>query len=179
MVYVVPNMNPDGSARGHLRTNAAGANLNREWGAPTAERSPEVLWTLNAMDATGPVDLMLDAHGDEAEPYCFIIGGEQQGPAYDDRRKGVQRRFKESYARACPDFQTTFPLEYGSAPVGNIITAKTQVSHRFNCVGMTLEMPFKDNVQLAQPDGWTASRCEKLGAAAVDALLDVLPVLRE
>ena len=71
-------MNPDGSARGHLRTNAAGANLNREWGAPTAERSPEVLWTLNAMDATGPVDLMLDAHGDEAEPYCFIIGGEQQ-----------------------------------------------------------------------------------------------------
>ena len=91
----------------------------------------------------------------------------------------MQRRFKESYARACPDFQTTFPLEYGSAPVGNIITAKTQVSHRFNCVGMTLEMPFKDNVQLAQPDGWTAARCEKLGAAAVDALLDVLPVLRE
>ena len=24
-------MNPDGSRRGHLRTNAAGANLNREW----------------------------------------------------------------------------------------------------------------------------------------------------
>jgi hypothetical protein len=44
---------------------------------------------------------------------------------------------------------------------------------------MTLEMPFKDNAQLAQPDGWTPARCEKLGAAAVDALLDVLPVLRE
>ncbi|MES2116358.1 MAG: M14-type cytosolic carboxypeptidase, partial [Pseudomonadota bacterium] len=29
--YVVPNMNPDGSVRGNLRTNAAGANLNREW----------------------------------------------------------------------------------------------------------------------------------------------------
>ncbi len=27
---VVPNMNPDGSRRGHLRTNAAGVNLNRE-----------------------------------------------------------------------------------------------------------------------------------------------------
>jgi murein tripeptide amidase MpaA len=38
----------DGSFRGHLRTNACGANLNREWCttgeyvAPTLERSPEV-----------------------------------------------------------------------------------------------------------------------------------------
>jgi murein tripeptide amidase MpaA len=46
--YVIPNMNPDGSFRGHLRTNAGGANLNREWRtkgdyvAPSLERSPEV-----------------------------------------------------------------------------------------------------------------------------------------
>ena len=45
-------MNPDGSWRGHLRTNAAGANLNREWASPSAERSPEVLAVRNAMDAT-------------------------------------------------------------------------------------------------------------------------------
>ena len=44
--HVVPNMNPDGSVRGFLRTNACGANLNREWGAtgdyeaPTLTRSP-------------------------------------------------------------------------------------------------------------------------------------------
>ncbi len=31
VVYIVPNMNPDGSIRGNLRTNASGANLNREW----------------------------------------------------------------------------------------------------------------------------------------------------
>ena len=37
----VPNMNPDGSYRGHLRTNAKGANLNREWKKPTQEYSPE------------------------------------------------------------------------------------------------------------------------------------------
>ena len=35
-------MNPDGSVLGNLRTNAAGANLNREWENPTLERSPEV-----------------------------------------------------------------------------------------------------------------------------------------
>jgi murein tripeptide amidase MpaA len=51
--HIVPNMNPDGSARGHLRTNAAGVNLNREWHEPTPERSPEVLAVRNAMDETG------------------------------------------------------------------------------------------------------------------------------
>ena len=125
-VYVVPNMNPDGAVRGHLRTNAAGANLNREWGEPSLETSPEVFHARAAMDATGPVDMMLDVHGDEAEPYCFIVGGEGT-PGWDDRRADVQRDFKRAYARACPDFQTTFPLEYGSAPTGNVITAKTQV----------------------------------------------------
>ena len=52
------------------------------------------------------------------------------------------------------------------------------MSARFDCVGMTLEMPFKDNVQLAGENGWTAKRSEALGAAAVDALLHVLPTLR-
>jgi murein tripeptide amidase MpaA len=51
--HVVPNMNPDGTRRGHLRTNAAGVNLNREWHAPTPERSPEVLCVRDAMDETG------------------------------------------------------------------------------------------------------------------------------
>ena len=44
-------MNPDGSWRGHLRTNATGANLNREWLEPSKERSPEVLAVRSFMDA--------------------------------------------------------------------------------------------------------------------------------
>ena len=51
--HVVPNANPDGSCRGHLRTNAVGVNLNREWHDPSPQRSPEVLAIRNAMDATG------------------------------------------------------------------------------------------------------------------------------
>lgn len=39
VLYVVPNMNPDGGIRGHLRTNAVGVNLNREWQTPSMEKS--------------------------------------------------------------------------------------------------------------------------------------------
>ena len=39
--WVVPNICPDGTWRGHLRTNAAGANLNREWAEPSPDVSPE------------------------------------------------------------------------------------------------------------------------------------------
>mgnify|MGYP000066258416 CR=1 FL=1 len=66
--YIVPCMCPDGSVLGHLRTNACGANLNREWAtvkpeyvAPSLERSPEVYWVLKKMDETG-VDMCLDVH---------------------------------------------------------------------------------------------------------------------
>ena len=72
VIYLVPNMNPDGSRRGHLRTNAAGANLNREWAEPSTERSPEVLCVFNKMRETG-LDFGLDVHGDEALPYNFIV----------------------------------------------------------------------------------------------------------
>ena len=82
--HVVPNMNPDGSARGNLRTNAAGANLNREWLEPSAERSPEVLCVRTAMHATG-VAAFLDVHGDEGLPYVFVDGGERL--AGNDRRR--------------------------------------------------------------------------------------------
>ena len=68
-------MNPDGSRRGHLRTNAVGVNLNREWHAPTRRESPEVLAIRNAMDATG-VDFAMDVHGDEAIPANFLAGFE-------------------------------------------------------------------------------------------------------
>jgi len=68
--YIVPCMCPDGVVKGHLRTNACGANLNREWTsvsnyeAPTLERSPEVYHILAKMDETG-ADCFLDIHGDE------------------------------------------------------------------------------------------------------------------
>jgi hypothetical protein len=100
VLYVVPNMNPDGSRRGHLRTNAAGVDLNRAWADPSPERSPEVWWVLRRMQQTG-LDLCLDVHGDEELPYNFISGSEGV-PSWTPQRESVQQGFiRENIAVPC------------------------------------------------------------------------------
>lgn len=80
-LYIVPNMNPDGSWRGHLRTNAVGMNLNRCWDAPSLDECPEVYHVLQQMRATG-VDMFVDVHGDEAIPHNFIACTEVRPPPF-------------------------------------------------------------------------------------------------
>src|SRR5512132_936736 len=100
---IVPNMNPDGSRRGHLRTNAVGVNLNREWHAPSADKSPEVLCVRNGMDETG-VDFAMDVHGDEAIPANFLAGFEGI-PSITEGQQRLFDLFSETLERLCPDFQ--------------------------------------------------------------------------
>ena len=102
--HIVPNMNPDGSKRGHLRTNAKGVNLNREWDKASPENSPEVFHVLNRMRETG-IDLALDVHGDEALPYNFIAGGEG-APNFDAKGQALLDGYKAALCTASPDFQT-------------------------------------------------------------------------
>jgi murein tripeptide amidase MpaA len=83
VVHVVPNMNPDGGVLGNLRANAAGMNLNRAWLEPDEESSPEVLAVRAMMEETG-VDLFLDVHGDERNPFCFLAGCEGN-PGYSEK----------------------------------------------------------------------------------------------
>ena len=175
--YVVPHMNPDGGVRGHLRCNAAGANLNREWHAPTLDRSPEVLHTRNAMDETG-VDFCLDVHGDEALPYNFIAGAEGIA-GWNPRMAELDRRFRDAYERACPDFQQVHGYPVDAPGEANMTMCTNAVAQRFDCLAMTLEMPFKDNADAPDPIfGWSPARCQRLGAASVDAMAEVLDDLR-
>ena len=175
--HVVPNMNPDGSRRGHLRTNAAGINLNREWHAPSAEKSPEVLCVRNAMDATG-VDFAMDVHGDEAIPANFLAGFEGI-PSLTDRQLQLFNLFGETLERLSPDFQRTQGYEIPPPGQANMSMSTTQLAERHGCVSMTLEMPFKDNFDL--PDevyGWSPQRSKYLAYACLDALLAVVPELK-
>jgi murein tripeptide amidase MpaA len=169
VLHVVPNMNPDGGVRGNLRTNAAGANLNREWLEPSAERSPEVLSVRDAMHATG-VAAFLDIHGDEGLPYVFVDGCERLS-TYSPAQEVVDRAFKDTLVAVNPDFQTVHGYPANKDTKVNLALASKYVGHTFGCLALTLEMPFKDNAN--QPDthtGWNGARSMRLGADVLVAL---------
>ncbi|TRW49719.1 carboxypeptidase family protein [Aliidiomarina halalkaliphila] len=175
--YVVPNMNPDGSVRGHLRTNAAGVNLNREWKTPTIEKSPEVFHVLNMMDEVG-VDMYLDIHGDENIPYNFIAGAEGI-PSYDDRHAQLEASFRAAYLQATAEFQTTYGYDKDEPGKANLTVASNAVAERFRCLAFTVEMPFKDNDDLPEPyQQWSDVRSQQFGRDTLRAILAVAPRLR-
>lgn len=169
--YIVPNMNPDGSRRGHLRTNAAGRNLNREWADPAVDSAPEVYVVREAMAREG-VDFFLDVHGDESLPYCFIAGVE--GLAGWDANSQAQLDFyKNRLVELNPDFQTVVGYPPKAPGEANLTMAGGHVGERYGCLAMTLEMPFKDTT--ATPDeavGWNGPRSKRLAHSCLVAIGD-------
>ena len=181
-LHIVPNCNPDGSCRGHLRTNFAGVNLNREWAEPSAERSPEVLAIRNAMDETG-VHWAMDVHGDEAIAAAFIAGfhgipdwTDAQGARYDDYKARLDAR--------TPDFQRKLGYPEKEAPgSANLSMSTNQLAQRFGesaqpgkaCIAMTLEMPFKDNHELPDAEqGWSPERSATLARECLAVLAEMV-----
>ena len=175
-IHLVPNMNPDGSRRGHLRTNAVGVNLNREWHDPSMERSPEVLLVRNAMDETG-VDFAMDVHGDEAIPAVFIAGFEGI-PSITDRQLSLYHRYRDTLAARTPDFQTRLGYPVAGAGRANLAMSTNQIAERFGAVAMTLEMPFKDNDDLPDAEtGWSPARSMQLGKDCLAVLAEMIDAL--
>jgi murein tripeptide amidase MpaA len=175
--WLVPNMNPDGSRRGHLRTNAAGANLNREWQAPGMERSPEVYLVRERMRATG-VDFALDVHGDEGLPYNFIAGPDGV-ESVSAATNALQAEFESDLCVANPDFQCKHGYPASEPGTANMTMATNWIADAFGALAMTLEMPFKDNADAADNEfGWSPTRCEKLGQGALASLLRIVDRLR-
>ena len=168
--YIVPNMNPDGSVRGNLRTNALGANLNREWMTPTQERSPEVLCVKNRLHEVG-CDMFFDIHGDEALPYNFVAGNEMLDN-FTPSQAARQQAFIAHYKQASPDFQDRVGYASGKYRADMLTLASKYVGYHFGCLALTLEMPFKDNADLPHLEvGWNGARSAQLGAAILQPIL--------
>lgn len=177
VVHVVPTMNPDGGVLGNLRANAAGVNLNRMWLEPDPETSPEVFAVREAMERTG-VDLFLDVHGDERNPWCFLAGCEGN-PSYDERLRELEDQFEQALLRDNEDFQDEYGYPRDEPGGGDLRTAGNWVGERFQCLSYTLEMPFKDAENHPDPEvGWNPDRARRLGGSTVDAIAEVLGDLR-
>ncbi|GAC1029632.1 M14-type cytosolic carboxypeptidase [Pseudomonas sp. No.21] len=175
-LYLVPNMNPDGAFRGHLRTNAAGKDLNRAWQSASEAESPEVFFVQQQMRKVG-VDLFLDIHGDEEIPHVFTAGCEGN-PGYSKRLERLEDEFRNRLVDIGADFQTRYGYPKDEPGKANTTLACNAVGMEFDCLSFTIEMPFKDHDDNPNPEtGWDGKRSMKLGqdvlsvaAAMVDGL---------
>jgi murein tripeptide amidase MpaA len=177
VVHLVPLMNPDGAAHGNQRTNARGRNLNREWLAPSPTESPEVLVVREAMLASG-VDLFLDVHGDEDTPYVFAAGCEGN-PGYSPRIDALEDLFMRTLMDLDEDFQRRYGYDLDEPGQADLSIASNYAGERFDCLSLTLEMPFKDAKNHPDPEqNWTPERAAGFGAHVVGSMLACLPALR-
>jgi murein tripeptide amidase MpaA len=72
--------------------------------------------------------MLVDVHGDEELPYCFIAGSEGI-PGWTDRMKGLQDAFCAAYKRSSPDFQTKFGYGVDAPGEANMTICSNQVWH--------------------------------------------------
>lgn len=176
-IYIVPCMNLDGSKRGHLRTNAAGIDLNRAWRNTTPDKSPEVHLVREKMHETG-VDFFLDVHGDEAIPNNFLDGAKGI-PAWDEKHEARFDGFSALLLEASPDFQTKDGYPTAAPGKANLDIATNYVAETWDCLAMTLEMPFKDaNVNPQPAVGWSPERCRQLGRDNLIVMAQIAESLR-
>jgi murein tripeptide amidase MpaA len=176
-ITVVPCVNIDGGVLGNHRTNAVGADLNRSWASPDPERSPEVFAVRAALVESG-ADLFLDIHGDESVPWVFAAGCEGN-PGYTGRIAALEARFGELLEAADPAFLRSPGYPPDAPGEGDLSCAANWVGERFDCLSLTLELPFKEG--LGQPEGgrpWSPERSYAFGRALLEATLVILPSLR-
>jgi len=176
-LYLVPNMNPDGAFHGHLRTNAMGQDLNRAWQSASQEISPEVLFVQQQMQQYG-VDLFLDIHGDEEIPYVFTAACEGN-PGYTPRIEALEKRFRSHLSSLTRDFQTTHGYTRDLPGEANMTLACNAVGEQYDCLSLTLEMPFKDNDDAPNAKtGWSGERSKQLAKDVLSTVADIVTVLR-
>lgn len=175
-LFLIPNMNPDGCIAGNLRTNGAGIDLNRAWSKPSVKNSPEVYFVLSEMEKHG-VDLYLDIHGDEEIPFVFAAGSEGI-PNYSERLATLDNEFRHVFHNVNPDFCCDNGYPPDPPGEGNLSIAANQVALRFDCLSLTIEMPFKDNKYLPNVEqGWSPTRSSMLGASVIPAIHRMLSKL--
>jgi murein tripeptide amidase MpaA len=165
-LYLVPNMNPDGSTGGNLRANAAGVDLNRAWNDPQPN-APEVIAVRDPISTTG-VDFFLDIHGDEERPFIWIVGPHPANvtPEADRVQKQFEAMLAERYTEVRP--------RPDSIPAPNRPDSGMSVDYiapTFHCPALIVELPFKETVGSGgKRDSLLAAGCMDFGRSSVEVL---------
>ena len=124
------------------------------------------------------VDLFLDIHGDEEIPYVFTAACEGN-PGYTPRIEALEKRFRSHLSSLTRDFQTTHGYTRDLPGEANMTLACNAVGEQYDCLSLTLEMPFKDNDNAPNPQtGWSGERSKQLAKNVLSSVADIVTVLR-
>ena len=91
----------------------------------------------------------------------------------------LEEHFRSHLKHKTRDFQTTHGYTRDLPGQANMTLACNSVGQKFDCLSLTLEMPFKDDDNHPDPRRcWSPGRSDSLGRALLDATLLMLPDLR-
>ena len=123
------------------------------------------------------IDFCLDVHGDEGLPYNFIAGAEGI-KNWTPRLAELQQEFTQHLELVNPDFQNVKGYQLDEPNSADMSICTNFIAQTFDCLSMTLEMPFKDTIETPNKiQGWSPERCQNLGASCLDAINKVIDKL--
>lgn len=156
-LVVVPNLNPDGVARGHWRHNLGQTDLNRDWGPFTQPETQAVRDLVAKLEAARKRPrLVLDFHSTRRNVfYTQDSAAPTRPPEFAARWLAAARQRDGLY-------------EFENAPrrLSDLGTAKNHFYRQFGIPSITFELADEERRDLI----------ETSAAAFADALLDVLAV---
>ena len=168
--HIVPHMNPDGAIRGHLRCNAAGANLNREWAEPSQSGVPKSI--IPARRWTPPVWISVSMF--TVTRSCLIISQwcRRHPRLRDQSPSRALRDFAAAYERGNPDLQRAWLCGVSTWNRESHHVCTNAVAHRFQCPPIHLRCHLRTTPMRLIPysDG-SPERSAQLGASGLDALM--------
>ena len=166
--YCVPNMNPDGTVHGNLRTNFKGKDLNRMWQRATIDESPEVFYVLEEMKRVG-VDFFIDVHSDEVIPRgAFLDLGHNNCVTIDNALMQIEQAFLEQFMTETPLMQNELTYPIKARETSNLDLASAYIAEQYHCPSFTLEMP---------TNKWSVAQCHQLGIASLKVIGQMLSLL--
>jgi hypothetical protein len=151
-VLLVPVVNPDGVDGGHWRGNAAGVDLNRDWGKFQQPETRALAALIEGEVKGRRLVALLDFHSTRHS----VIYAPSQGrtPALDS----AMAAFQQAYAAALP---TPPPWSHAHDPASG--TSKGWALERFGALGLTIEMADEASDEEARALGVETARAVASG----------------
>ncbi|MEP6102814.1 MAG: hypothetical protein ABJ193_06725, partial [Parasphingorhabdus sp.] len=96
-------------------------------------------------------------------------------PSINDQQLENYHSYRNRLAQRTPDFQTKLGYPTAAKGKANLSMSTNQLAERYGAVAMTLEMPFKDNRDLPDPEqGWSPERCNLLARECLATLAEMI-----